>query len=86
MMHPDINATISSNPNANEAVQRRSGSVFPLFIPRLPQDLFPITSQDDLVAKLTAVLSPRSAPASFHGEALPAGNPAPAAYDAVDRK
>jgi hypothetical protein len=84
-MHPDINPATSSIPNANDAVQRRSGSVFPLYLPRLPLDLFPITSQDDLVAKLTAVLSPRSSSASFNGEALPTGYAPPTAHDA-DRK
>jgi hypothetical protein len=86
-MHPDINQATSSIPNASDAVQRRSGSVFPLYLPRLPLDLFPITSQADLVAKLTAGLSPRASSASVDGEALPAGHAPPTAYDAAaDRK
>jgi len=77
-MLSNINTGNSERPNANDAVERQSGSVFPVCIPRIPKDLFPITSQEDLVAKLTAVLSPRSA-SGFQGEALPAGRPRPAA-------
>jgi hypothetical protein len=81
-MLSNINTGMSDRPNASDAVQRHSESIFPVYIPRIPNDLFPITSQEDLVAKLTAVLSPRSTPVSFHGEAIPAGHARPAAYDA----
>jgi hypothetical protein len=85
-MHPDLQLPTSSIPNEKDAVQPRLGSVFSLYLPRLSQDLFPITSQDDLVAKLTAALLPRSSWALVKGEPLPAGHAPPTAYDAADRK
>jgi hypothetical protein len=78
-MQPNINMVISDKPNANDTLQRHSGPVFPVCIPRIPKDLFPITSQEDLVTKLTAALSPPSTPVSYHGDALPAGNAPPPA-------
>jgi hypothetical protein len=83
-MRPDLNLATSSLPNEHDP-QPRSTAVFPLHLPRLSQDLFPITSQADLVAKLTAAaLSPRSLSASVEGTALPAGHAPP--YDATGRR
>jgi hypothetical protein len=80
-MLSNINTGNSDKPNAGDAVERPSGSAFPVCIPRIPKDRFPITSQEDLVEKLTAAMSPRSAPFT-QGEALPASRPRPTAADA----
>ena len=80
-MDSTINLEISDKPATSAAAERYSEAVVPLSIPRIPEDLFPITSQEDLVAKLTGTHSSRSVPPPSASDALPAGEPPPGAND-----
>ena len=76
-MDDPSNAEVTAKPTATSAVRTDYQPVRQLVIPRIPAHLFPITSEEDLVTKLLAAHSSRSAPVAPADNPLPVGNPAP---------
>jgi hypothetical protein len=76
-MSREPNAEFSAKPTVTSEIRADSQRPERLTIPRIPNDLFPITSQEDLVAKLLAAGSSRGASTSSAADALPEGERAP---------
>ena len=60
-----------TKPNAGLAARTHAAPADQLVVPRIPDHLFPITSQEDLVTKLLGASSSRSVTESSETEALP---------------
>ena len=63
-------------PDAKEPITRTATPVFPVRMPRLPRQLFPINSEQDLLEKLDTLLRPRR-PVTPGQHQLPASHAAP---------
>ena len=69
-MDPNRHGKLVEKPDAKEPTVRTPASVVPICLPRLPKGMFPITSEEDLIAKLSVFVTLRQ----------PAAQP-PGAYD-----
>ena len=62
-----------SMPPPKKKIVRQRSSVFPIAIPEVPASLFPITSQEDLVSKITRLFLTSPPKTRPRGAPLPLG-------------
>jgi hypothetical protein len=70
---PSPTKPLRSVPTPKKKIALRRSSVFPILIPEMPASIFPITSQEDLVSKISRLFPQPFPKKGKRGASLPIG-------------